>query len=181
MIYIITVFLTLIDDYDDRERFKKLYGKYRGLMAKVASEKVYSKEDIEDVLQDAFFYIARNFSKIGEVDSQRTKNYLCVITESFAISKFRKEKKYLNTASFDETADIEPAEIDFNLYDAAELEIALESLSDEYRNLMYLTYVFGYSSKEIAALYHITDSNIRKKIQFAKERLKNLLEGNYNG
>ncbi len=150
-------------------------------MAKVASEKISSKEDIEDVLQDAFFYIARNFSKIDEVDSQRTKNYLCVITESFAISKFRKEKKYLNTSSFDETADIRPAEIDFDLYDAAELEIALESLSDEYRNLMYLTYVFGYSSKEIASIYNITDSNVRKKIQFAKVRLKNLLEGNNNG
>lgn len=176
-IYILTAFLALIDDNEDKERFKNLYMKYRGLMAKVAGEKVSAKEDIEDVLQDTFFYIAKNFHKIDDVDSQRTKNFICVITEGFAISKFRKEKKYMNTLPLDDAIDINSLNDDFDLFDIADLEMALDLLSDEHRNMMYLTYAFGYTSKEIAFIYGITDANVRKRIQFAKMNLRNKLDG----
>ena len=147
-------------------------------MAKVASEKISTKEDIEDVLQDAFFYIAKNFHKIEDVDSPRTRHFVCVITEGFAISKYRKEKKYINALTLDEAIDVDSADINFDLYEVAELEMALDSLSDEHKNLMYLTYVFGYSSKEITSIYNMTDANVRKKIQFAKIALRNKLDGN---
>lgn len=85
-------FLDLIDDYEEKERFKELYNTYRGLMAHIARIKTSSYEDVEDILQDTFFYIAKNFNKIGEIDSPKTKCFISVITEGFAISKYRKEK-----------------------------------------------------------------------------------------
>ncbi len=69
-------FLDLIDDYNDKERFKKLYNKYRGLMAHIARTKASSYEDVEDILKDTFFYIAKNFNKIGEIDSPKTKCFI---------------------------------------------------------------------------------------------------------
>ena len=50
-------FLDLIDDYEEKERFKELYNTYRGLMAHIARTKASSYEDVEDILQDTFFYI----------------------------------------------------------------------------------------------------------------------------
>ncbi len=169
-------FLDLIDDYKDKERFKKLYNKYRGLMAHIASTKTSSHEDIEDILQEAFFYIAKNFNKVGNIDSPKTKCFVSVITEGFAISRYRKEKKYNNTISATDVIETDIPYNDFDIYSKVDLELVIDTLSDEYRNLIYLTYIFGYKSKEIAGIYGLTDSNVRKKIQFAKAEIRNKLE-----
>ena len=169
-------FLDLIDDYNDKERFKELYNTYRGLMAHIASTKTNSHEDIEDILQDAFFYIAKNFNKVGNIDSPKTKYFVSVITEGFAISKYRKEKKHINTLSTEDVIEVDIPYNDFDIYSKVDLNLVIDTLSDEYRNLIYLTYIFGYKSKEIAGIYGLTDSNVRKKIQFAKAEIRNKLE-----
>ena len=169
-------FLDLIDDYKDKERFKKLYNKYRGLMAHIASTKTSSHEDVEDILQEAFFYIAKNFNKVGNIDSPKTKFFVSVITEGFAISRYRKEKKHNNTISTTDVIETDIPYNDFDIYSKVDLELVIDTLSDEYRNLIYLTYIFGYKSKEIAGIYGLTDSNVRKKIQFAKAEIRNKLE-----
>ena len=64
---------------------------------------------------------------------------------------------------------------DFDIYSKVDLNLVIDTLSDEYRNLIYLTYIFGYKSKEIAGIYGLTDSNVRKKIQFAKNEIRNKL------
>lgn len=173
-------FLDLIDEYEDKEKFKQLYNRYRGLMAHIASAKTNSPEDVEDILQDAFFYIAKNFHKIGDVDSPRTKCFVSVITESFAINKFRKEKKNSHNISAEEIMETGIPYNDFDVYEKAELKMAIDKLSEEYKNLIYLTYVFGYKSKEIADIYGLTASNIRKKIQFAKAEIRKQLESGEN-
>ncbi len=169
-------FFDLIDNYEDRERFKQLYEKYRGLMAHIAGSKAETPEDVEDILQDAFFYIAKNFDRVGTVDSPRTKCFVSVITEGFAISRYRKEKKYINTLSSDEIMESEIPYNDFDVYSKVDLAIIIDSLNEEYKNLLYLTYIFGYKSKEIAAVYGLTDSSIRKKIQNAKAEIRKKLE-----
>lgn len=169
-------FLDLIDDYEEKERFKELYNKYRGLMAHIAGTKTNSHEDIEDILQDAFFYIAKNFNKVGNIDSPKTKYFVSVITEGFAISKYRKEKKHINTLSTEDVIEVDIPYNDFDIYSKVDLNLVIDTLSDEYRNLIYLTYIFGYKSKEIAGIYGLTDSNVRKKIQFAKAEIRNKLE-----
>lgn len=176
-------FLDLIDDYEDKERFKNLYIKYKGLMAYIINEKVHTNEDVEDVLQDVFFYIAKNFYKIGDIDSAETKNFICIVTEGFAISKFRKEKRHINNVTFEEAYATNASHDDFDMdmYNVTELKILFNTLTDESRNILYLTYAFGLTSKEVAKIYGITDSNVRKKIQFAKAKLRSeLQEAQYN-
>ncbi len=170
-------FLDLIDNDKDKERFEQLYNKYRGLMAYIINEKVHTKEDVEDVLQDAFFYIAKNFNKIGDINSSQTKSFICVVTEGFAISKFRKEKRHMNNIPFDEVYTPNSSyNDDFDIYNKSDLKMIINTLSDEYKNILYLTYAFGFKSKEIANIYGLTDSNVRKKIQFAKAKVRNKLE-----
>lgn len=168
-------FLDLIDDYEEKERFKELYNTYRGLMAHIAGTKTNFHEDIEDILQDAFFYIAKNFNKIGEIDSPKTKCFISVITEGFAISKYRKEKKYMDILSVGDITETDISYNDFDAYSEIEFKAVIDTLSDEYRNLIYLTYMFDYKSKEIAGIYGLTASNIRKKLQFAKNEIRNKL------
>lgn len=169
-------FLDLIDNDDDKERFRLLYNKYKGLMAHIVLQRLDSQEDIEDVLQESFFYIAKNFHKIGDINSSQTKCFIAVITEGYAISKYRKDKNNLNIVSLDDAETNSMAD-DFDNYSSSELKMIIDSLSDEYKNLLYLKYVFGYKSREIADIYGITDSSVRKKLQFAKAEIRNKLKG----
>lgn len=141
-------FLDLIDDYEDKECFEQLYYKYRGLMAHIASEKTASQEDVEDVLQESFLYIAKNFSKVRDVYSNSTKRYVAVITEGYAIKKYNNERKQLYNLNDVNEIDVDNTISDeyFNAYDKADLRMVVNSLNDEYRNLIYFTYVLGYTS-----------------------------------
>lgn len=169
-------FLDLIDNHNDGERFALLYNKYKGLMAHIAYKRLDSQQDVEDVLQDAFFYIAKNFNKIGDINSAQTKCFVGVIAEGFAISKFRKNKNNLNTVCIDEVADTAVVS-SFDDSSIADLKMVIDTLSDEHKNLLYLKYVFGYKSREIAEIYGISAAAVRKKIQFAKAEVKNKLKG----
>lgn len=170
-------FLDLIDEDNDKERFRLLYNKYKGLMAHIAMQRLGRQDDVEDVLQDAFFYIAKNFSKVGDVHSAQTKCFVAVITEGYAISRYRKERNHQNIISLEETAETIAVADDFDAYSSTDLKMVMDSLSDEYKNVLYLKYVFGYKSREIADIYGITDSSVRKKIQFAKAEIRNKLKG----
>lgn len=59
---------------------------------------------------------------------------------------------------------------DFDAYSEIEFKAVIDTLSDEYRNLIYLTYMFGYKSKEIAGIYGLTASNIRKNFNLQKTK-----------
>ena len=62
-------------------------------------------------------------------------------------------------------------------YEKAELLTAFDNILDEESRIyFYLKYIYGYKSSEIAEIYKVKDSYIRKKLQYAKEKLRKHLE-----
>ena len=86
----LNMFLTLLDTQEDREKFTCLYDTYKNLMYWIAIKKTNCIEDAEECVQDTFFYAAKHFDRIGEVDSKRTKCYLSTIVSGFAIDIYNK-------------------------------------------------------------------------------------------
>jgi RNA polymerase sigma-70 factor (ECF subfamily) len=169
-------FLDLIDDYEDKIRFKELYNEYLGLIVSIARSKVHTSQDVEDAVQDTLFYIAKNFNRIGDLKSASTKCYIATITEGIAINRYNKETKYQNYKVHSSISEDLIDGCNLDVYDITDIKLVIDNLCDEYRNLIYLTYVFGYKSKEIAQVYNMSDSNVRKKLQFARAEIKKQLE-----
>lgn len=143
-------------------------------MAHIACEKVNSQEDVDDILQRSFLYIAKNFSKVGDINSNNTKRYAAVITEDYAIKKYKNERKplyHLNDVNEIDVDNIISNEY-FNAYDKYDLRMVINRLNDEYRNLIYLTYVLRYTSKEISGIYGLSADNIRKKFSLQNMKSK---------
>ncbi|MDE5973167.1 MAG: hypothetical protein K2G73_00695, partial [Eubacterium sp.] len=92
-------FLDLLDTDEEKSKFKQLYYKYIDLLMWIAMGKLKNNHLAEEAVQDAFFYIAKNFDKVGEVESKVTKGYLSTIIHGFAINKFNKEKKVIYLSS----------------------------------------------------------------------------------
>ena len=66
------LFLTLIEETTEKEKFEVLYYRYRDLMHYIAMAILHDEHLAEDAVQEAFFRVARNFHKVGAVESLRT-------------------------------------------------------------------------------------------------------------
>lgn len=166
----IGIFLSVIEAQNDKEKFIKLYDTYKDLLYWVAFGKTNNSQDAEECVQETFFYVAKHFEKIGDVHSKRTKCYLVTIVTGFAIDVYNKSKKFSSLSIDDKSIySIE----DFNAFDKFELLSAFDKVLDEESKVfLYLKYIYGYKSAEIAEMYCVNDTYVRKKIQYAKEKLR---------
>lgn len=170
----IGIFLNLLDTQAEKEKFTRLYNTYKDLMYWIAFHKTGNTEDSEECVQETFFYVAQHFEKIEEVESKRTKGYLSSIVTGFAIDIYNSSKKASAISIDDENID------DSAYYEAFEkselLSVFEQELDEESRIYFYLKYIYHYKSREIAEIYNVSDAYIRKKLQYAKAKLRKQLE-----
>lgn len=172
------MFLSVIETPQDKSRFQQLYDKYLNLVMWISMQKLNNTTLAEEAVQDTFMYIAKNFSKVGDIDSEATKNYIATIANGFAINKYNKENKSDSVFYDDTYKNIN--ESDFESYSLVELKSAINALSDENKNYFYLKYVYGCSSREIAKMYGISPELVRKRLQLAKQKIRNYLTESEN-
>lgn len=166
----IGIFLNLLDAQSEKEKFTELYDTYKDLLYWIALKRTKNIEDAEECVQETFFYVAKHFEKIGEVDSKRTKCYLSTIVTGFAIDIYQDSHKIdIVLNDDDDLKDIEY----FERFEKVELLAAFDRLLDEESKIfLYLKYIYQYKSSEIAEIYNVKDSYVRKKLQYAREKLK---------
>lgn len=169
----IMMFLNLLDTQEEKDSFLELYDTYKDLLYWIALKKTNSIEDAEECVQETFFYVAKHFDKIGEIKSKRTKCYLSTIVTGFAIDIYNDfQKSELISNDDNELRDIEY----FENFEKVELTAAFDDILDEESKIFfYLKYIYNYKSSEIAEIYNVKDSLVRKKLQYAREKLKQYL------
>lgn len=168
-------FLNLLDTQTEKEKFIELYNKYKNLLYWIALKKTNCIEDAEECVQETFFYVAKHFEKINDVNSKQTKLYLSTIVAGFAIDIYNHSNKieFLETDNENETADLKH----FESFQTIELLSVLDKvLDDESRVFFYLKYLYNYKSKEIAEVYKVKDSYVRKKLEYARRKLRKELD-----
>lgn len=166
--------LSMITSAEGKSKFRLLYERYNKLVYWIAMQRLGNREKAEDCVQETFLYIANHLEKVGEVDSKSTKCYVATIAEGKAISIYRKEVKHIANLYDDGKMSVDITS--FGLYDSAELSFAIDRLDDETRNMVYLRYVYGFTSKEIGSFYGISDALVRKKLQKGLGELKKFME-----
>lgn len=164
----IGVFLNLLDNQADKEKFINLYNTYKDLLYWIALKRTNRIEDAEECVQNTFLYVSSHFEKIDQVESKRTKCYLSTIVTGFAIDIYNESKKVILVPTEDNIdlayfEDFEKTEL---------LSVFDDVLDEESKVFLYLKYIYGYKSREIAEIYKVNNSYVRKKIQYAKEKLK---------
>ncbi|MFR5875923.1 MAG: RNA polymerase sigma factor [Eubacterium sp.] len=164
----------------ENSKFIQLYQLYKNLAMYVVQKRIGDKHISEDCVQETFLYIANNFEKIGDVNSVHTKNYVATVANGIAISHYRRRAKEKIVSIYDEKYSSAIDESCFDDYEAVDLSFAIDKLSDEEKNIIYLKYTFGLTSKEIGQIYKISDSSVRKKLQFAMQKLRAVMKGDCN-
>ena len=163
------VFLSMIEDPRDQEKFARLYEQNRSLMFVIANEILHHEQDSEDALQEAFTRIARNIHKVDEVEHPLTKGFVAMITKNAAIDVYQDRKRdyevknlnlpYAATDHFTETMD---------------LTWAILKLSERDQQIIFLRYAHGLEVEELAVALGISKEAAYKADQRARERLEEL-------
>ena len=90
----IGLFLNLLDTQSEKDKFANLYDKYKNLLYWISYGKTKSSQDAEECVQETFFYVAKHFEKIGDVNSSKTKGYLATIVTGFSIDIYNKSTEF---------------------------------------------------------------------------------------
>ena len=168
------LYLALIDEPQEQEAFTRLYLKYRKLMHYAAKNILHNDMLAEEAVQEAFIRIAKNFSKVDEVDSAATKRFVVVITENAAKTIWKKEYKKINSSldtDDDHSNDFISGNMTDEVVDRDYIVDEILGLPKMQRDTLYLYALYGYSYKEVANLLGISEAAVRKNVQRGRKTL----------
>ena len=172
----LNLYLTLIDDDEDKIRFTKLYEQYRHLMFYIAQEILKDEHLSQDAVQETFLRIAKNFHKIGEILCPETRNFTVIITKNVALTMLKHKHDDIDMDSYVESSAFETTEDVFDTVSNKALTECILKLPEIYRDSLYLYHLYGYSFNEISHLLSVPVETTKKRTQRARILLKELLE-----
>ncbi len=157
----------------DRKAQKKLYDRYSPIMMGVCKRYVFSREDAEDIVVEAFFKILTNIHQFKGTGSFEGWMRRIVVNE--ALMFLRKRHNFSMNVEIEHTNIKAPMTIEAEL--AAEDIIGLlAKLPTGYRTVFNLYVIEGYKHREIAENLGISINTSKSQLILAKKRLRALLE-----
>lgn len=174
------LYLTLIDTDEDKEKFLRLYNEYRHLMFYIAQSILNDEQLSEDAVQEAFLRIAKNFNKVGEISSPKCRNFVAIITKNVALTMHKKNQTFYNAESFDENIEYKISDNTFEKISKKDLSDYISRLPESYRFPLYLYHLYGYTFKEISSLLSISVETSKKRVQRARQLIKQMIERDDN-
>ena len=176
----LAILLQLIDDPEDKRKIEDLYSRYERLMFVVARDILKDPYKAEDAVNDAFINIIKNFEKIDAVDSPRTKRFLVIIVRNICFNLLKKDKRHPEVLSDDvseKDRHTPPAEDKFfDSYSIEKLKEKIITLPAKQRDALYLHVAENMSIKEISSLLGLSSETVKKRIQRARKKLRELME-----
>lgn len=170
------IYFSIIESDEDQSKFEVIYREYRNLMLYIANQILGDTRDSEDVVHQSFIKLIDVLEKIEEPKCHKTRALVVTIVERTAIDLYRRRRRE-NTISLDEeyinVPDMAQADA---AADQTDLAAAMASLPTRYREVLLLRYDSGFSNREIAGLLSMSEENVRKTIQRAKDKLGRILE-----
>lgn len=163
------------DEYN--KKFETIYMLHRRSMYTRAYRIVKNEYTAEDMVHLAFLRILEHLDKIDETNSNKTRAYLITIVEHLAIDYYRK-MKHENYLSYDEL-NLYIYDYSYNPYNQSNyISDAIAKLPTKYSSVLNLKYKLGYNNAEIAKFLHTNETNVRKRLSRAKDKLSKILELN---
>ncbi len=156
--------------------FDRLYNNYKRLMFGIAYDILKNEQDAEDAVQDAFFKIADNLDRIADADSPQARNFAAVVTRNICFNMLRKRHIETDIDDADVSSDMSAEDEFLSAQGVEELDRALESLPEKYRDILYLTGYEERSLREAAKLLGITYENAKSRVKRARKKVSDFLK-----
>ncbi|MBE5948591.1 MAG: RNA polymerase sigma factor [Lachnospiraceae bacterium] len=171
------IYLTLIDSPEDKVKFLNLYEQYKHFIWSKCFEVLQDEHLAEDATHEAFIKIAKNMSKIKDVESNATKRYLIIIAENSAIDIYRKRSKQMqHETGLDEADLLEDLQVEPEGGFDHDMTRILADMAAIYRDVLILKYSNEFTNKEIAKTMGISEAVVRQRLKRGKEIIRKELD-----
>lgn len=159
-----SLFLLLIEEESDREKFEYIYKKYSNYMYKIALKNAANEMVAKEILSDSFLAVLDNIKILRTDNDIALRSYLAEVVKNKFYDRTRKDSSLpLNFENFDNVADNSDIakELEEKEQANAILEIILKMPKLD-RYIMYFRYNENYSIRNIAKLFNLSDGTVRK-------------------
>ncbi len=153
------------------EAFGILYETYSKDMYRFALYYLGSPTLAEDCVSDC---VLTAFQKIGTLKKASAfKSWLFKILYNCCNKSLTEKIRARETVEYSSLIDL--CKEDSDQSEIISLKNSLEMLTEEERTIILLSYVAGYTSKEIGKMLKLKDSTVRSKLMRSTEKLRQLL------
>lgn len=172
------IYFSVLENETDKSRFEAFYMKNRKLLHRIAMEVLHDNELAEDAVQEAFLRIARNFHKVENAESRKSRNFAVIITKRVALTMAEKESKRERgeVLAMEEKYLFTEMSREFDRFEYEELVDALNSLPEIYKSVLYMQGIYECTVKETASLLGISVEAAKKRTQRARQMLREILD-----
>ncbi len=142
------------------------------------------KNEAESLLNQGFLKILTHLDQYNDAVPFDAWSRKIIINT--AIDEFRKDKKNREQIKYDDYQEstYDKYQVDFNdadeYFNAEELMLMLNKLPDMSRKVFNLFAIDGYSHKEIAQLFEISEGTSKWHVSFARSELKKMIAAQLN-
>lgn len=170
------IYISMLEDNEDKHIFMVLHDEYSSVMYNKAYAILKDSALAEDVVQESFIRIIKNFDKVIKKKCPQTRSYFVNIVRTISIDVYRKRKRQqaISFEEFEETIIDEFANTE-DILEENEIESFLLQLPKSYYIILSLKYDDGYTNKEIADILNITEENANKRLYRARNKLREIL------
>lgn len=85
----LTIYLSLLDTPEDKDKLRAIYEKYHDLMMGVAFKVLGNEHDAQDAVHQAFLTLIKNLEIISRVECPETRRFCVIITRSRCLDMLR--------------------------------------------------------------------------------------------
>lgn len=181
----LSFYLSLIDNEEDKNKLIYIYENYHTLIAKIAFKITGDDYFTTETVSDSLMKITKNIKSIKTDNKTELRALISVIARNTAIDVIRREKHFSEAVNIDDVygiasnddvhSNVESLEGCQTIYDA------IEKLPEIYRAPLFMKVVSGLSYKSIAQLLNVKESTVRVRLLRAQSILKKTLsEGGEN-
>lgn len=158
----------------DRAAFERLYERYADRVARYLLRLVGRREVVEEALNDVMLAVWRGAGSFA--GHSRVSTWILGIAYRKGVDALRRLVRQPIAVPAESAENGEPPGDELTAEQLRmSLERALETLSAEQRAVVELTYYFGYSYREIAAITGCPVNTVKTRMFHARRRLKILL------
>lgn len=154
-------------ELQQRTEAERLVQTYSDLILRLCYTYLKNTQDAEDICQDTFLKLLIGQQTFSSPEHEKA---WVIRTASNACKDLLKSPRRSRTCTLEECAEqAAPAAEDGSVLDA------VQTLSEEYREVIFLYYYEGYSLKEIGALLDIPAATAGTRLARGREKLKTIL------
>lgn len=159
------------EEYNNRENFESLFQTYSDVIYRLCLYKTSNESVAHDLTQETFLRLWKSISSNKEIT--KPKQYIYQIARNLIVDYYKMNKAVsldeLQEEGFDPRSEESSAEL---VSEVSILKEAIESLDQEFRDVVYMRFVEGMKVKEIAEILDISENLVSVRISRGKNKLK---------